>query len=316
MARRTGRYAIRAVAAFCLCAATPALAAEGGAGLYLQGTRGDFGAGIFAPPGLYLRDDLSYYDAEVGPRPLGGRVAVGARERVWVNTATFAYLSDARLFGARWGASVSFPYVLNANVSAQATAPQGGLFRSGDIGGLGDFYIAPLRLNWSFGNHHLTFAPAVQAPTGRYSTDRLLNTSKNHWALDLALSYTWLDPQRGHEVSISAGYTVNARNTATDYRNGDEVHLDWLVGQHFSPRFALGAIGYWYRQVTGDDGARPAWLFPDGFRGEGLGLGLAALGTTSLGGRDVNLIGKWIHDLHTENRFRGDLFMFSVAFRF
>jgi hypothetical protein len=302
---------------FCalLAGAEPALAAEGGSGLYLQGSRGDFAAGIFGAAGLYLRNDLIYYDAAVGPRPLGGRAALGAQERVWVNTATFAYLSDLRLLGARWGASISLPVILNARVSGQATTAGAGLFRSGDVGGFGDVYIAPLRLNWSVGNHHLTLSPAFQAPTGRYSTDRLLNTGKNHWGFDLAATYTWLDPRRGHELSFTAGYLINTRNDATGYRNGDEFHLDWLIGQHLSQRLAVGATGYWYHQVTGDKGVRPAALFPNGFRGEGVGLGLAVLGTPHIAGRDISLIGKWIHDVHTENRLRGDLFMLSVAFR-
>ena len=37
---------------------SPSLAGEGGGSAYLQGTFNDFAAGVFGPPGFYLRNDL------------------------------------------------------------------------------------------------------------------------------------------------------------------------------------------------------------------------------------------------------------------
>ena len=97
--------------------ASPVLAGEGGASNYLQGTYGDFQSGIFGPPGLYYRDDLFFYDASIGARPLGGRVAIGVDQKVWGNLSKFSYLTNFKILGARVGTAIAIPVVLNASVS-------------------------------------------------------------------------------------------------------------------------------------------------------------------------------------------------------
>jgi hypothetical protein len=101
--------------------ASPALAGEGGGSDYLQGTYGDFQAGIFGPPGLDYRSDLFYYTASIGVSPLGGRVDVGFNEKVWGNLSKITYLTNIKILGARVGTSIAIPYVLNADVSGSAT---------------------------------------------------------------------------------------------------------------------------------------------------------------------------------------------------
>jgi hypothetical protein len=133
--------------------------------------------------------------------------------------------------------------------------------------------------------------------------------------LDIAGAYTWLHPERGHEVSVTAGYLINSRNNATGYESGNEIHVDWLVGQHFSPRFGIAAVGYWYQQVTDDGGNQPFPFKGRGFRGSGVGLGAAVIGQP-FADRPITLIGKWVHDLDTSNRFNGDIFIASIAFAF
>jgi hypothetical protein len=104
------------------------------------------------------------------------------------------------------------------------------------------------------GRPHLTFSPGISAPTGKYDADDLLNLGRNYWAFDLAGSYTWLHPTRGHEISLNAGFLFNNENPDTDYTTGTEFHLDWLIGQYFSESFGVGINGYYYQQITDDDG--------------------------------------------------------------
>ena len=60
----------------------PAGASEGGASIYLQGTYNDFAIAIVGPPGFYFRNDLFWYGASVGARPLGGQIQLGTNEVV------------------------------------------------------------------------------------------------------------------------------------------------------------------------------------------------------------------------------------------
>ena len=66
---------------------------------------------------------------------------------------------------------------------------------------------------------------------------------------------------------------LNTTNPATDYKSGNEFHLDFMANQFLAPTFALGVQGYWYKQIDADTGSG-AVLGP--FMGESFGLGPAA----------------------------------------
>jgi hypothetical protein len=290
-------------------------AAEGGSSVYLQGTYGDFQAAPFGPAGLYFRDDVVRYDASIGPRPLGGRVAAETSQKVWINIAHLACLTDYEILGARYGAAIALPYVINAHVEGEGVIGGNRLFRDGDVSGQGDIFLSPMLLNWKLGNHNLTFAPGINIPVGKYNVDNLLNTGRNYYALDIAGSWTWLHPTRGHELSMTAGVLFNERNSDTNYRTGNEFHLDALLGQYFSESFGVGLVGYYYEQISDDDGTIIGWIDGANFQSEGAGFGPAVLYSFKAGERSINLIGKALFDTRAENRFDGDLYMLSVAFK-
>ena len=297
-----------------------ALAGEGGGSAYLQGTYGDFQAGVFGPSGFYFRNDLTYYDASLGARPQGGRVAAEIDQTVWLNGFKFAYLTDNKLFGARTGYAITIPLVY-ADVGAEGSVPEVGvdLFRSGSTSGFADIYLNPLLLNWTSGNNHFTFAPGINIPVGKYDVDNQINLGRNYWALDLAGSWTYFNPSSGFEISATAGVLINDRNPDTEYKTGTEFHLDWNVSQFFSETFGIGLTGYVYDQLSDDDGRLAGGLTADdfdGFRGSGWGLGPAVLKTASVGGTAVNFIAKAIFDIDSKKRVKGDLFMISASLKF
>jgi hypothetical protein len=294
--------------------APPAFASEGGASLYLQGAYNDFAVAVGGPPGVYLRSDLMYYDAGIGARPLGGRVDAGIDQGVWTLMAKPAWISDFKVLGGAFGMAAVIPYVIDANASARISGAGFDVFREGDENGFADLWVVPFMLNWANGPHNTAFSVGVVAPTGRYDADNAINTGRNYWALDPTISYTYLD-SAGWDISATAGVMFNAENPDTDYRTGNEFHLDWLAGRHLSETFGVGLTGYWYQQFTSDNGATPPGA-DEGFKGSGVGLGIAAMQTVKLGQKDVTFIGKWVRDLETENRMEGDVFMLSTAFKF
>jgi hypothetical protein len=291
-------------------------ASEGGSSLYLQGTYNDFYVAIWGPPGIYMRNDSFFYRCGFKAQPFGGRLSAAFNQNVWANTTKIAFLSDWKILGARYGAAFSIPVVINAYVTGGGRAANRGIFKGGDVSGLGDMPFIPIQLNWEWGDHHLNLMPgSVRAPTGGYSKDRLLNTGRNYWAFDNSFSYTWFNPKRGHEVSFTTGLIVNTTNPATDYRTGCEFHLDWLVGQHFSKEFAVATVGYWYYQVTDDQGHLPGPLKAENFDAAGAGVGAAMLYTPNIFGKDVNFVAKWVHDVYGKRRSSGDLFMLSFSLK-
>jgi hypothetical protein len=290
-------------------------AAEGGGSHFIPGTFGDFAMAAIGPPGLYLRNDLLYLNADIGSVTLGKFALDEVNQELWVNIIKGIYLSKFGLLGSRFGAVIALPTVIDAHVSGRLVQPP--IEKDGSRGGLGDISLTGF-LNWSRGNFHTNVGLTTYTPSGSYDEDRVINLSRNYWTFDPAVTFTWLHAKRGHEVSVLAGTMFNTENDATDYQTGTEFHLGYVLGQHFSPRFGVGLEGYYYKQLTKDDGplldqANALGLALGGFKSEGVGLGPAVKWTPTIFGKNVNLIAKWIHDIDTTNRFEGYQVFLSVA---
>lgn len=299
-----------------LCLADETYATEGGSSGYLQGTYGEFTSGMLGDSGFYMRDDLFFYSASIGANPVGGLLSTGSTQDIWGNLVKFAYASDFTILGGRYNAALAIPLVLNGSVTAHIKGLGNNTLKSGDISGVGDIYITPFALAWSFGDHNVNANLSFVTPTGGYDVENILNPGRNYWSFDPTVYYTWLHPKRGHEVTLSLGYMMNDENPETEYTSGDEMHLDWTVAQHFSESFAVGLTGYWYEQITQDKGKIPLGIDVNKFMGKGIGIGPTIHYAHELGSTKVSFIGKWIKDIDSENRMDGDIYMLSAAFKF
>jgi hypothetical protein len=85
----------------------------------------------------------------------------------------------------------------------------------------------------------------------------LANLGIGHGAVDGGVGYTYFNPQTGQELSVTTGLTYNLRNQSTDYQNGIDWHVDWGASQFISKQVQIGAVGYFYQQLTADSGALP-----------------------------------------------------------
>src|ERR1700724_2900861 len=59
----------------------------------------------------------------------------------------------------------------------------------------------------------------------------------------------------GLEFSAVSGLTYNFTNPHTDYQNGIDWHTDLEASRFLSKRFFVGAVGYFFNQLTGDTGS-------------------------------------------------------------
>jgi hypothetical protein len=55
------------------------------------------------------------------------------------------------------------------------------------------------------------------------------------------------------------GLTYNFVNPSTGYQNGIDWHVDWGASQCVTKTVQLGAVGYFYQQLTADRGAAAFW---------------------------------------------------------
>jgi hypothetical protein len=297
--------ALPAVLAAGLLLAPPARAAEGGYSNYVPGTYGDFGLALEPAAKLTLRNDLYYYGADTARALRSGALTLGVDLEFVLNMTTLLYKPGVEVLGGQYAFGTMIP-VVHADFEATVGAAR----VKDDTTGLGDITLIPGIVFWNQGNFHMSLGHYVTTPTGRYSVNQLVNPGLNYWSFDTDFAFTWLNPDSGTELSFNLGHIYNTENTKTNYRGGQEIHLDVAINQFLSETFAVGIHGFYLDQVTGDSGAGAAL---GGFEAKAAGIGPAVMWATQIGGQDVTFIAKWLHEFDADNRLEGDHVFLSFA---
>ena len=293
---------------FALISTSGASAAERGASTFIPGTYGDFGVAIKPPPGIYVRNTVFHYSADRHQK-----TGVDAKVDVdfWVNYSTASIVTDWTILGAKYNFAFGIPLV-DAEVDQYITgAPALDYFDNRTA--TGDFFIVPVSLFWTFGDLSLNLYEYIVTPTGAFSKNKIANAGFGHWAFQTHLAMTWLNPERGQEISLNVGHVFNAENSDTNYKTGQEVFAEYLVAQYLSPEFGIGLQGYFHKQITGDSGRGAS--FGD-FKGAAAGIGPAVLWNTKFGDQKAAFIGKWLHEYHADKRFKGNFIYGTLVLSF
>ncbi|MGI9204085.1 MAG: SphA family protein [Woeseiaceae bacterium] len=285
------------------------IAAEGGYSNYVAGSYGDFGMALMPSENWTLRNDFYFYDASVAQSVRSGNIEIGADLSFAMNFTTLLYKPDVEIFGAQYAAGIFVPIV---DLDLDASLSISGMTRSvsDSATGLGDVALIPFAFYWQTGNLHMSFAEFIVTPTGDYDLNNLINKGLNYWSFDTNFALTYLDPEKGRDLSFNVGYIYNTENDDTDYQTGQELHVDVVFNQFLSETFAIGLHGFYLKQITGDSGSGA--LLGD-FKADASGIGPALLWSTKIGGQDVSFVAKWLSEIHAENRLEGDHIYLSFA---
>jgi hypothetical protein len=111
-----------------------------------------------------------------------------------------------------------------------------------------------LSLKWNQGEHNFMVYGRGGVPIGDYNADRIVNLGRGHGALDDGVGYTYFDDATGFEFSAVSALTYNFMNPHTDYQNGIDWHTDLEASRFLYKRFFVGAVGYYFNQITADTG--------------------------------------------------------------
>ncbi len=227
-----------------------AQATEGGGSSYPMGAD-NYMTGAMPPPGFYAQMFAERYRAD---RLLDNRgksalddfhlsADVIAPRLIWV-TEQKVLLDGALAF------HLNVPLVdLRVDVNGQHQKKTG----------MGDIIFGPA-LGYHYSDKfHAIYALDIFAPTGRYGRGDLANIGRNYWAFEPVAAFSYVDPV-GMNADIKIMYDFNLRNSATDYRSGQELHADYSLGWGLGNGWVIGVGGYIYRQTTDDrqDGDRVA----------------------------------------------------------
>jgi len=316
----------------------PAYGSEGGTSSYTPGAQGDFAMNYY-PPGLYFRENIVYTDGTLKNYPAAvqstenGPVALYAKldAKVWFDLVQILYSSNLNILGGRYFSNINIPIGIDAKLNTEAyipAAPALGIVGKDNVTttGLGDVQFVPVGIVWDVKDLHFLAAQNLVLTTGRYDVNKSNNMGRNYFSYDEVVGFTWLDQKGGHEVSFMAGYMINTKNQASDYTTGNEFHVDYTLAQYLSEHFGLGIVGYYYKQMNDDKSPvldeintinkAMGLATPGGYRSQGAAVGPAIMWTPNIGGKDVNLIAKLLHEYSMKDRLEGEWVWLSAVVKF
>ena len=298
---RAGILVATVFAVGCLGMRLPSLASEGGTSNYLPGYC-DVLAGVLPPPGTYLKQYFLNYEGDVSRVVAEGRIQADAKLQTPISLSTFSRVTEKRILDSNYAFALVVP-VLKAQLSASIQSPPPVRSVDKSMSGLGDIIISPIVLGWHNGRSHRLAQFAVYAPTGNYNVERFVNSGLNRWAIELDYWYTFLDTKAGVEFDLAPGYTIPFSNPDTNYRSGQELHIDYAALKRFPNKLGTGVTGYAFWQTTSDNGSGAKL---GSFKGRIFGAGPLVTYDVKVGNTDLSLIGKYIAEFGAQHRFEGN----------
>lgn len=289
-------------------AISPATAAENGLGTYILGQAGPQ-AGMMPPvSGVLSANSVYIYSGQANPNlefPIGGNLATDVDANIVAGLPLLMWVPDESVFDGRLSVYGLVPIgSLDLDVRGELTPPSGPPI----IGGVsqsrvsvGDPQVGAL-LGWNSGPFHWNVGTLINLPIGDYERGRLDNLAFNRWSVDLHAGLTWMDPATGFELSSRAGVTINDKNSATDYKTGEEFHVEFAAIKHFSQTIQAGLVGYHYQQISGDSGSGARL---GSFKGRVTALGPHMSAVVPFGQIPVTFSGRGFFEFNTKNRLDG-----------
>lgn len=256
--------------AIAVCSGQSARADEGGVSFWVPGQYGSFAA-VAPTPGWSLPLVFYNYGGSAGrgvTLPRGHLLSAGLNASLDGVFVVPTYTADTTVLGARPSFSVAF---MPAYMPTSANVGLGSLSasRSDSLFGGSDLYPTA-QLFWNADVHNFMAYLTGDIPVGSYNPNRLSSIGIGHGAIDAGGAYTYLNTKTGTEVSATLGFTKNFENPSTGYTNGIDSHLDLGAAQFLTEQFFVGAVGYYYQQLTADKGQLPV-LGPFESRTRGFG---------------------------------------------
>jgi len=296
-----GMAAALLMAAFSL--AGTANATEGGGGAYPNGAE-DFMAGAVPPPGNYFINYVNYYSADKFKNNNGDTID-GFNLQVAADVLRFIHVTDKQVLGGFWGMHAFIPLVYQ-DVRLDPSFTGAPVRLDDSRASLGDIIIDPVILSWHGANWHAATGVDIFIPTGNYNKDRLANVGRNYWTFEPIVSATFL-PGAGFDISAKLMYDVNTENNDTNYKSGQEFHMDYAVGKKLG-EFTAGLAGYYYTQMTSDE----ANGLKVGNRGQVAAFGPAL----KYDYKNMSLSLKYLFETEARNRPQGDNLWFKFIYAF
>jgi hypothetical protein len=276
-----------------------AQATEGGASTYPMGAE-NYMSGAMPPPGLYAQFYVGHYEADSLRDNSGHKVPVDFRVQANSISPRLIWVTDQTVLGGSLAFHTIVPLVdLKVDLNGESQRKQG----------VGDIIFGP-----ALGYHlsdklHILFAFDTLAPTGGYNRHDLTNIGRNYWGFEPVFDLSYVDPD-GLNIDAKTIYDINLKNHDTDYRSGQELHVDYAVGWGLGNGWVVGVGGYAYQQTTNDK--QYGETIEDN-KGRAFAIGPSVKYTSNKG---WFLTAKWEQETAVRNRAQGDAYWMKLTIPF
>lgn len=279
-----------AVAAMAMvCAVSGVRAGEGGGSSYSGGVE-NFLTGAAPPPGFHVLAYGNVYRADALKDGQGNDVPLPVFKVAATALATrFVWSTTTTLAGGNLVLHTILPLVdLKVTVPGQSQRKTG----------LGDITFGPGLAFHHSPNLHSVVAVDFVAPAGSYDKNDLTNIGRNYWSIQPLYTVSHIDPA-GFNGDFKLTLNFNQRNSATDYKSGTEVYLDYSAGWGLGNGWVIGAGGYLLNQLTSDTSNGAA--VPDS-KGRAFAIGPSLKYDN---GKGWFITAKWQREMAVRNRPEG-----------
>ena len=221
-------------------------------GHYVNGGEG-IKAATLPPPGFYYRMYNVFYNTDKLTDKDGNNLDVGFDLSVYSLVNRFVWISNMKILGADFGATVVIPLVYT-DIEINALGIKDDKFSLGDIA------VEPFVLSWHGPRYDAVFGLAVYVPTGEYDRNKPASPGKDFWTGMISIGGTYyLDAEKTWSASILGRYEIHSEKDETDVRPGDDFHFEWGIGKTLAKIWDVGLTGYCQWQVTDDRGSDVTW---------------------------------------------------------
>jgi len=209
-------------------------------------------SGSQAPPGFYLAYLLYNYDTStIVAGPNGRELSFQNGDiSLWLHSAAFSIVTNKKILGANYGASIVFLPFTNLSLEAPNQA------EVADTGyGYADMFVQPIQLGWHKKQADITTWYAFYAPSGRYQPGANDNRGLGQWAHELSLGTTvYFDEKRTWHAATTGSFEFHSEKKDSDAKAGNVLTLEGGFGSTYKKFLTAGLAYYSQWKLSEDSG--------------------------------------------------------------
>ncbi len=301
----------------------------GGGQAYTNGSE-DFGVGKLPDPGLYYIHYMNYYNSDHFKGNDRNGIDAAPETTTFANTSRLLWVTNAKILGGTYATHFFLPYLYTEkdfdDGSDFGRVPS---LSSDDKFGIGNIIFSPFIVGWHRERlHYWINLVDIFAPTRMdYDKRDAVNLGNNTWTFQPVFAFSYFPGK--FEITSKFMYDFTTKDydhivTPDEARRigrldlvgqeaerepGQEFHFDYTLAYHPNERLEIGAVGYFYQQVTND---RINDTAVRERRGRVLGIGPGIKYNLDRG----SLIGKVYFETLAKNRYQGINAFFKFTYKF